>query len=479
MRAAAKRIFLSTFLILSTSVHAKPNLAATLAPIPDIEEMLEEAGWVMTPEMSAKFSRPGDILDAKNTILVDGPDCFEAEVKEGAFAKMEVTRSMSAGVRLRVKVVGAQGNVVLEKKLIFDTPIYRQISRFKLVPTDQCIAFIRSAQQRGEDTSGWHVITESLSAIIQQQQCGKYDAKAGAFLVSTATDIVQACEQTSIEPVAVAYKTMPVRDILPLPATTATNTATTVENEAQQRPEIELLTYEMTCTDEVLHIDENCKVFDRISGVEAGILKGDSCHSYESRDVDLDGDGRMELVVEQSPNCHGGWREIIVFHLTERGTHEVLSAKMSTLTPIDWHRVGKQTHFSQTISNGRTVRYELVGGELVETEVVKKYSHNTTTKAPAALVGWWGYAVGSCRPLSFKIEDSTITWYVPEYGTGTILSVETVGSRHILETNLVGDGHFLSMWPADGDGDGTMAYGIGATSEASRKERCQARIWND
>jgi hypothetical protein len=207
-------LMLAAGLAMPVPADAKPKLPEAVAPLPDIEEMLTQAGWTMTPEMSAKFSRPGDILDAKNTTLVDGADCFDAEVKEGAFARMEVTRSMSAGVRLRVKVVGVRGGVALEKKIIFDTPIYRQISRFKLVPTEQCAAFIRSAQQRGEDISGWYVITESLSAVIQQQQCGKYNARAGTFVVSADASITQACAQTSLEPVAVAYKTRPASELL-------------------------------------------------------------------------------------------------------------------------------------------------------------------------------------------------------------------------------------------------------------------------
>ena len=97
---------------------AKPHLvqAAPLKPkppgaLPDIEEMLTEAGWTVTPEMSAKFSTPGDILDDTNTTIVDGADCFEAKPKEGAFAKMEVTQSMAAGVRMRVNIVGVGGGV--------------------------------------------------------------------------------------------------------------------------------------------------------------------------------------------------------------------------------------------------------------------------------------------------------------------------------------------------------------------------------
>jgi hypothetical protein len=193
---------------------AKPRLPKKKQQIPDIEEILSDAGWTMTPEMSAKFSRPGDILDGNHATLLDGPRCFAAEVEEGAYATMEVTRSMAAGVRMRTTVVGARAGMALEKKLVFDTPIYRQIPRLALTPSNECIATLRNAESRGDDIQNWYVITESLSAIIQQQQCGSYDAKAGSFVVSGEVSVQEACSQTSLDPVAVAYKTIPVSQLL-------------------------------------------------------------------------------------------------------------------------------------------------------------------------------------------------------------------------------------------------------------------------
>ncbi len=192
---------------------ARPDISAdALGALPDIEELLEKAGWTMTPEMSAGFSRPGDIMDGQHSMVLSGPSCFSAKEEQGAFATMEVTRSMSAGVRMRA-TISARAGIALDKKIIFDTPIYRRIPRLQLRPAPSCIEGLKSAYSQGEDLSRFYVITESLSAKIQQQQCGTYDAKAGMFVVSADASVAQECARTSLEPVAVAYKIQPVLDL--------------------------------------------------------------------------------------------------------------------------------------------------------------------------------------------------------------------------------------------------------------------------
>lgn len=198
---------------LPKGVQAKP--LSKLEALPDIEEVLQRAGWTMTPEMSAAYSQPGDIFDGNNSLLKKGIDCFEVQVQEGAYASMEVNRSLEAGVRMKVLVAGGRAGMGIEKKLVFDTPTHRQIPRLDLVPTDPCLKSIQRAQARGENISGWYVITDSLSAVVQKQECGSYDAKVGAFVVSGNTKIQQMCEQTSLEPVAVAYKSQPLVSVLP------------------------------------------------------------------------------------------------------------------------------------------------------------------------------------------------------------------------------------------------------------------------
>jgi|GEM_PF-1853130 len=210
------RAFWAGLLLLCTMVpvaSARPDISAdALGALPDIEELLEKAGWTMTPEMSAGFSRPGDIMDGQHSMVLSGPNCFSAKEEQGAFATMEVTRSMSAGVRMRA-TISARAGIALDKKIIFDTPIYRRIPRLQLRPDPSCIEGLKSAYSQGEDLSRFYVITESLSAKIQQQQCGTYDAKAGMFVVSADASVAQECARTSLEPVAVAYKIQPVLDL--------------------------------------------------------------------------------------------------------------------------------------------------------------------------------------------------------------------------------------------------------------------------
>ena len=221
------RFILWAALMLGASLDAdarpKPRLPEGVPGVkaPDIEELLTNAGWTLTPEMSAAYSQPGDIFGADNALLKTGASCFEAPVQEGAYASMEVTQSMAAGVRMRVNVVGVRAGMGIEKKIIFDTPVYRQIPQLDLIPTADCLASLRAAQASGRDTSGWYVITESLSAIIQKQECGSYNAKAGTFVISGDVEVQQACARTSLEPVAVAFKTRPVSELLaaaPAPA---------------------------------------------------------------------------------------------------------------------------------------------------------------------------------------------------------------------------------------------------------------------
>jgi len=127
---------------------------------------------------------------------------------------MEVNRSLEAGVRMRVLVAGGRVGMGIEKRLIFDTPTHRQIPRLDLVPTDACMKAIQLAQSRGDDISKWYVVTDSLSAVVQKQECGSFDAKAGAFVLSGNTKDKQMCEQTSLEPVAVAYKRQPLISLI-------------------------------------------------------------------------------------------------------------------------------------------------------------------------------------------------------------------------------------------------------------------------
>ena len=217
-------------LVLNPEAHALPN--PQLEELPEIEEVLQRAGWTMTPEMSAAYTQPGNIFDENNALLKRGRDCFEVKVgPPAAYASMEVNRSLEAGVRMRVLVAGGRAGLGIEKKLVFDTPKHRQIPRLDLRLNAACRGVFDELVATGEDISGAYVVTESLSAVVQKQECGSFDVKAGVFVVSGDAKIQQSCSQTSLEPVAVAYKRVPLLTVLK-----RANAASVVTATAPQTP---------------------------------------------------------------------------------------------------------------------------------------------------------------------------------------------------------------------------------------------------
>jgi hypothetical protein len=54
---------LTLFLSLTIPQGVKANRLPQAEELPDIEEVLQRAGWTMTPEMSAAYSEPGNIFD--------------------------------------------------------------------------------------------------------------------------------------------------------------------------------------------------------------------------------------------------------------------------------------------------------------------------------------------------------------------------------------------------------------------------------
>jgi hypothetical protein len=197
------------------SASAKGNKVDQSA-LPELAKLLEGAGWEMTPDMSGAY-RPGDVYDrVRNQRVASSAECFDVKPTESPYTSMEVTRSLEAGVRMNVVVAGGRAGLGITKKIVFDDPRHRQISRLLLEPSDSCVAAIDKQRVNGVDTREWFIITEVISAMIQKQECGSYDAKAGAFTLSGEVDIQAACIQKSLEPVAIAYKTIALDEVMPV-----------------------------------------------------------------------------------------------------------------------------------------------------------------------------------------------------------------------------------------------------------------------
>ena len=98
----------------------------------------------------------------------------------------------------------------------------------------------------------------------------------------------------------------------------------------------------------------------------------------------------------------------------------------------------------------------------------------TNKKVPEQALGQWSYASGVCRGSSFIVHADKIEYQaaLEPLGTGRIVGVTSKNNGMVtFETILAGEGKFLSIWPTDEDG--VMAYGYGATTEASLVEKCR------
>ena len=116
---------------------------------------------------------------------------------------------------MRVKLGKELGvSAGLEKKVSFKDPVHYTIERLAMVPTPECADMLRTAS--ASDVGQMYAVQEVLLAEITEQTCGRLDAN-GSFVVGEAeADFERACSQESLEPVAVAYRSVPV-SMLELP----------------------------------------------------------------------------------------------------------------------------------------------------------------------------------------------------------------------------------------------------------------------
>jgi len=218
LRRLLPLLLVSTLSVLPAELNAKrkkapsPELAAGGDAVPELKAVLGHAGWLMTPEWTDQY-QPGHVYYRNNQLWAPGSECFEASPLESAYSSMEVRRSLEAGVAMDAVIQGPRAGLSVSKKIIFDTPNLREIPGRGLHLKEACITDLKKARDRGEDLSTYYVVTSVLSARIQKQQCGSYDAKAGLFRLSAEVDVTNSCGVESDVPVAIAYKTMTVGEI--------------------------------------------------------------------------------------------------------------------------------------------------------------------------------------------------------------------------------------------------------------------------
>jgi formylglycine-generating enzyme required for sulfatase activity len=188
--------------------------AASASEIPALARLLEKAGWTPTPEMSGIFE-PGIVFtDSGFSHSVLTSTCFETSARESTYTATEVITQLQAGVSVGVAGVGrvsVEGELV--KKVKFGAPVHASVDYLALVPTDTCRGQLGSLPPATIDAS--YVVQEVLKAEIAEQTCGRVDG-SGRFVGLGAADasLASACAQASLEPVAVGYRTVPLRDLV-------------------------------------------------------------------------------------------------------------------------------------------------------------------------------------------------------------------------------------------------------------------------
>lgn len=183
--------------------------AASAADIPVLANLLEKTGWVPTPELSGGF-KPGDIFAVTDQgHQWQGEGCFAAEARVSTYTATEVVAQLQVGVS--TPLVGAEAG--LHKKVKFGTPMHEALPGLGLTPTAACVQALQAAAQT-HDLAEWYVVKEVLRAEITEQTCGRIDAN-GTFnpFVQMDASLSSSCAMGSLEPVAVAFRTISVETL--------------------------------------------------------------------------------------------------------------------------------------------------------------------------------------------------------------------------------------------------------------------------
>jgi hypothetical protein len=202
-----------------TGVEGVATPAASASAIPALAELLEKTEWTPTPELSGIFTAGAIFTETEaEGHQVALADCFDLAPIESTYTQAELVTQLQAGVSVQTGMGSVSGGVGLVKKVKFGTPVHYALPSLEMTPTATCEARLREAVARGFDLSTMYVIKEVLYAQIAEQTCGRVDAE-GRFvgLGSAEVELAMACAQQSLEPVAVAYRTVPVTSLVEAP----------------------------------------------------------------------------------------------------------------------------------------------------------------------------------------------------------------------------------------------------------------------
>ena len=192
---------------------AERGPAASASEIPALAKLLDKAGWEPTPELSGVFKTGSIFKQDGETHSLMVRSCFTAEEVQDTYTSAEVVSQMQAGVKVRFGLAKVEASGELVKKMKFGTPVHSTIERLAMVPTEACQGML--ARVSKTDLERMYAVQEVLTAEIAEQTCGRIDA-SGRFvgLGKADAELQQACMQQSLEPVAVAYRVVPLSELV-------------------------------------------------------------------------------------------------------------------------------------------------------------------------------------------------------------------------------------------------------------------------
>ena len=183
---------------------------ANASEIPALAGLLDKAGWTPTPELSGVFQVGRIFKDDGTGHSLMVRDCFDAQPGSDPYTSAEVVSHLQAGVRVGFGI-GVKGSASLVRKVNFDVPVHHTLERLAMAPNPECTAMLDTATEA--ERGSMYAVQEVLTAVITEQRCGRLDA-SGQFVVVTADAELEAvCSQQSHEPVAVAYRSVPVGEL--------------------------------------------------------------------------------------------------------------------------------------------------------------------------------------------------------------------------------------------------------------------------
>lgn len=200
----------------ATNAAAMRGPAASAAEIPALAALLLKAGWTPTPELSGVF-QAGSIFETTGLghTLVSAT-CISAVPKESTYTAAELVTSLQAGVSVGSGPMSGEVQAGIVKKVKFGTPTQVTVPTMDLELSTACREKLRKLSMGHIQST--YVVQEVLKAEIAEQTCGQVDARGRFVGLGVAeAEYAAACAQSSLEPVAVGYRTVPLANLLGLP----------------------------------------------------------------------------------------------------------------------------------------------------------------------------------------------------------------------------------------------------------------------